>query len=478
MLTWVGKIKASNHEPLKTYINGSEIASFIALTDDTKASQLKKHLHATFTPNGVLNYETHVDDTVTELLSHLHGLSSASPTAKTTDLADWMSWFAFDTITRIGLSENQGFMRKQMDVDGVGASAAKRFAHWNFYWTIPWLEALIYKNAYTRNKKTPPRAGLFALAVRVVEQRIQQQRQTEKTSLQDEEKQQQQQQQQQTKDLLSLYMDAAIQSPNLYTKQTIIAMTITTIQAGAETTAYTTSILLYLLLTHPQVLTTLRKELSTLQSSPTRCILPMSALRKLPYLDACIKESMRLKPAVNIVTERVTTHYIPDLGGVAIPAGTIVAVNNAGIYSDCEIWGEDVGVFRPERWIGEDVGEESKIVMQKAFLGFSKGARMCLGINVAGMEIRKVVAGLVMEFDVSFFLSFFFLFFFFPPRLASFQFAAAAPPLPSSCFLFISLHPSLDIVLFLAVYRSLHRYARCGIIIIIMPTLLTLIMIV
>jgi hypothetical protein len=94
------------------------------------------------------------------------------------------------------------------------------------------------------------------------------------------------------------------------------------------------------------------------------------------------------------------------------------------------------------------------------------------------MEIRKVVAGLVMEFDVSFFLSFFFLFFFFPPRLASFQFAAAAPPLPSHCFLFISLHPSLDILLFLAVYRSLCKYARCGIIIIIMLTLLTLIMIV
>lgn len=372
--------QASNHNPTKAYVNGSEITSFIAITDDAKAARLKKNLHSTFSTNGVLVYEKHVDHTVSELVTHLRAAGS------TTDLAEWCNWFAFDTMARIAFSEDQGFMSHQEDIGGAMEFARSRFRHWTFYWTIPWLDELLYKNWWARRSKRRP-SGLMRLAIRAVEAR------KEKGGLGTHH------------DLLDLYMQCAESDPELYTPETIIGITITTIQAGSETTAFTTSTCLYNLLAHPHVLAKLRAELEAVQrTTPTGWPLPpMSALRSLTYLEACVKESNRVRPTINIQSERVVPKGGATIGGTFIPAGTIVANNNAALFTDPDIWGEDVDVFRPERWL--EASEAQRVKMNKANLQFSAGKRMCLGLNVSWLEMRKVIPAVVMNFEVSSMLS-------------------------------------------------------------------------
>ena len=342
-----------------------------------KAARLKRFLHPTFSPNGVLKYEQHVDHTVSELVSHLHNVRS------TTDLAPWFSWFAFDTITRIGFSEDQGFMREQEDIGGAGKAAQQRFAHWRFYWTIPWLEALLYKNWYAKNRKTTTRSGLVKLASRVVESR------KGKGGLGTH------------NDLLDLYMESGQKDPQLYTPTTVLGLTMTTIHAGAETTAYTSAICMYLILRDRRVHDKLRDEIeSAIPANGADWDLPeMSVLRKLPYLEACIKESARLKPSSNIMAERVVNSDDAFIAGVPIPRGTIVAINTAGLNTDPHIWGSDVEAFRPERWL--EASEEQRVLMHRADLTFSAGKRMCLGLNVAWLEMKKVIPALIMNFEVS-----------------------------------------------------------------------------
>lgn len=367
--------QADNHEPLKTFVNGSEVASFIALTDDAKAARLKRNLHSTFSSNGVLKYETHVDHTVSELVSHLR---TAGPTA---DLAEWLGWFAFDTMARIAFSEDQGFMSHRDDIGGAIAAARQRFAHWNFYWTIPWIEATLYKNWLVRNSKRPP-SGLARLAMRVIESR------KTKGGLGDHH------------DFLDLYIESGKTDPELFTTSTIIGLTITTIQAGSETTAYTIAICLYCLLDNPGVLAKLRAEIESV-APPTASgwnVPPMSVLRSLPYLEACFKEANRFRPTINIMSERVVTAGGATIAGTYVPEGTIVACNTGGIYTDASIWGADVDVYRPDRWL--EANEEQRIKMNRANLGFSAGKRMCLGLHIAWMEMRKVIPALLMNFDV------------------------------------------------------------------------------
>ncbi|KAH0038946.1 cytochrome P450, partial [Aureobasidium melanogenum] len=368
--------KADSYDPLKVFVNGNEVASFLAITNDDKAARLKRFLHPTFSPNGVLRYESHVDHTVSELISHLRNVGP------TTDLAPWFAWFAFDTITRIGFSEDQGFMRQQEDIGGAGQAAQRRFAHWIFYWTIPWLDALLYKNWFVKNRKTAAQSGLVRLASRVVEDR------KAKGQLGVHQ------------DLLDLYMESGKQDPQLYTPSTILGLTMTTIHAGAETTAYTSAICMYLIISDRRVHDKLREELqSIMPATETDWELPeTSVLRKLPYLDACIKESARLKPSTNITGERVVNSDDAVIAGVPVPRGTIVAMNTAGLNTDPSIWGQDVEVFRPERWL--EASEEQRVLMHRANLTFSAGKRICLGMHIAWMEMKKVIPALVMNFDI------------------------------------------------------------------------------
>ncbi|KAI4765092.1 hypothetical protein E4T51_01926 [Aureobasidium sp. EXF-12344] len=370
--------KADSYAPLKASVNGEEVASFLAITDDDKAARLKRFLHPTFSPNGVLRYEQHVDHTVSELVSHLHNVGP------TTDLAPWFAWFAFDTITRIGFSEEQGFMRQQGDIGGAGKATQQRFAHWIFYWTMPWLEALVHKNWYARKRKAATRSGLAKLATRVVETR------KAKGGLSTHH------------DLLDLYMESAQKDAQLYTPTTILGLTMTTIHAGAETTAYTSAICMYLILRDRRVHDKLKEELESIGSkTEADWELPkMSVLRKLSYLEACIKESARLKPSNNIMAERVVNSDDTIIAGVPIPRDTIVAMNTAGLNTDKNIWGPDVEVFRPERWL--EATEEQKVLMHRANLTFSAGKRMCLGMNVAWLEMKKVIPALIMNFEVSY----------------------------------------------------------------------------
>jgi cytochrome P450 len=320
-------------------------------------------------------YENHVDHTVSELVNHLR---TAGPIA---DLAKWSSWFAFDTIARIAFSEDQGFMSHQEDIGGAMDAARMRFAHWTFYWTIPWLDAILYKNWYARHSKRPP-SGLMRLAIRAIESR------KLKGGVGTHH------------DLLDLYMKAGEADPELFTPSTIIGLTITTIQAGSETTGFTTAICLYNLLANPRVLEKLREELELVSPTTTTGwkIPPMSELRPLPYLEACVKESNRLRPTTNIVSEREVPAGGATIDGVFLPGGTIVGNNTAGIYTDPSLWGADVDVYRPERWL--EASGEQRVKMNRANLLFSTGKRMCLGLNIAWLEMRKVIPALVMNFEV------------------------------------------------------------------------------
>jgi cytochrome P450 len=272
-------------------------------------------------------------------------------------------------------------MSHQEDIGGAMDAARARFAHWTFYWTIPWLDAIIYKNWFARRSKRPP-SGLMRLAIRAIESR------KLKGGIGTHH------------DLLDLYMKAGEADPELFTPSTIIGLTITTIQAGSETTGYTTAICLYNLLENPRALARLREELETVSAiTPSGWEVPsMAALRPLPYLEACVKESNRLRPTTNIMAERVVPTGGAIVAGVQIPGGTIVAHNTGGIYSDTSIWGTDVDVYRPERWL--EASEEQRIKMNRASLLFSTGKRMCLGLNISWLEMRKVIPAIVMNFEV------------------------------------------------------------------------------
>lgn len=88
---------------------------------------------------------------------------------------------------------------------------------------------------------------------------------------------------------------------------------------------------------------------------------------RLPYLDACCKEGMRLHPSVGFHLPRL----VPP-GGCSIlsqwfPEGSRVGVNAAVVHRDKSIFGDDADYFRPERWLQEDSKHMERYMFQVRF---------------------------------------------------------------------------------------------------------------
>lgn len=176
------------------------------------------------------------------------------------------------------------------------------------------------------------------------------------------------------------------------------------ILAGADTTAIVQKGIIYHLLRNPAAQAKLRAELDAAAIS-----FPASfaETRDLEYLDAVIKEGLRMHPPVGNILERVVpASGLPLRDGRVIAPGTIVGMNQWVVSRNKEVYGDDADVFRPERWLrGDDetaAAYEARLKMMKeGDLSFGGGNRICTGRYMASLEMFKVTATLFSRYDVS-----------------------------------------------------------------------------
>lgn len=161
--------------------------------------------------------------------------------------------------------------------------------------------------------------------------------------------------------------------------------------AGTDTTTAALTNTLFLLYKHPKVLARLREELDA--ATGTAEVPTYEQVANLPYLRACIEESLRVRPASSFGLPREVPKGGRVIAGEFIPEGTTVSVPT---YSMLRMPGffDKPEVFNPDRWI---TGDKEK--MLKVHLPFSTGPRACIGRNIAYFEQILVVATLVRLFD-------------------------------------------------------------------------------
>jgi cytochrome P450 len=141
---------------------------------------------------------------------------------------------------------------------------------------------------------------------------------------------------------------------------------------GGDTVGNTLMLGTYHLLRQPETLAKLKKEIldawPTLSSEPK-----LRDLEVLPYLNAVIKESLRLSSGVTSGLLRVVPPTGATIAGVAVPPGTIVATGSTFVHYNASLFPSPQS-FTPERWL------ENK-ELDNWLVAFSKGPRMCLGIK-------------------------------------------------------------------------------------------------
>ncbi|KAJ0412246.1 hypothetical protein ATCC90586_006632 [Pythium insidiosum] len=208
------------------------------------------------------------------------------------------------------------------------------------------------------------------------------------------------------KDIVSLFLDNFDSLPEnqgqefdpTYLRDIVINFLI----AGRDTTAQALSWFFRAVSEKPDVVHKIRAEINQvlpeLLRSPTPIAPTLEQVQQLTYLEAALKETLRLYPSVPFNSKDVEEDVVLS-DGTFVRKGWNVALPSYVLGRLEHVWGKDACEFKPERWIDESTGKLVHVPASK-FIAFNAGPRLCLGMNLAMMEMKIVVASLVSKLDI------------------------------------------------------------------------------
>ncbi|KAK1654960.1 cytochrome P450 [Colletotrichum phormii] len=162
--------------------------------------------------------------------------------------------------------------------------------------------------------------------------------------------------------------------------------------AGSVTTAIAVTNVLYQLLKNPKYLQLLREEVDSVLDAD-EIVAPYDKVKHLPYLRACLDESLRLFPPTPQGLPRRTPPEGMYIMGEWVPGNTTVSMSGVVAHRDETVF-PDADKYVPDRWLG-DKGKE----LQPYFLAFSAGARGCIGRNISYLEQAVLLASVVHRYE-------------------------------------------------------------------------------
>ncbi|TMW62708.1 hypothetical protein Poli38472_005326 [Pythium oligandrum] len=205
--------------------------------------------------------------------------------------------------------------------------------------------------------------------------------------------------------LVSLFLDSYEKSPDAkngeFDPKYLVDVVVNFINAGRDTTAQALSWFFKNLTQHPEVTAKLRAELYEVLpglmdgsiDTPT-----MEQVEQLTYLEAAIRESLRLYPALPYST-KVAANDVVMSDGTFIRKGQSTAIPAYAYNRMKYVWGPDAAEYNPERFIDPETGKIITYSPYK-FFAFNAGPRICLGMNLAMLELKIVAASLLSRVDL------------------------------------------------------------------------------
>ena len=202
-------------------------------------------------------------------------------------------------------------------------------------------------------------------------------------------------------DLLSRFMKRKEYSS--YSDKFLQHVALNFILAGRDTSSAAMSWFFWLVMENPMVEEKILKEICTVLMETRGADvakwvnepLDFDEVDRLVYLKAALSETLRLYPSVPEDSKHVVADdVLPD--GTFVPAGSSVTYS---IYSAGRMpstWGDDCLEFKPERWLSSD-GKKFTMHDQFKFVAFNAGPRICLGKDLAYLQMKSVAAAVLLR---------------------------------------------------------------------------------
>lgn len=373
------EIYGHGHRQLPKVLNSASNPHDIINANDEDHTRHRRALAHAFSAKGLQAQEPILNNYVDKLIERLKGVAkSRSPV----DMVKWYNLCTFDIIGDLAFGEPFG---------GLDNSEYH-------YWVatvFQWVKAIPFKklgDAYPLLAK----AILLAVAPKGLMEAHQRQIEHSKVTVQ---KRLRNPAAYDRRD----FMDSMLrdrEGKNRLSEPELEANSNILIIAGSETTATVLSGATYWLLRNPQVMAKVTAEVRSVMQSDTE-ITVQKVSAELPYMMACLDETLRLYPPVPTGLERWTIAPV-RISGYDIAPGTQVSVHQSASYmSPINFYSPEH--FLPERWLPEAKSDASSPFFtdnRDVLQPFSVGPRNCIGRNLAFAEMRLILARVLWNFDL------------------------------------------------------------------------------
>ncbi|KAA8641725.1 hypothetical protein EYZ11_007143 [Aspergillus tanneri] len=326
-----------------------------------------------------------IDDNIGRLFCQLDHAESGAPSS----LLTWLQAFAFDTVWAWMFTKPYGLLE-------MGADDAKKILESN--WKIFQVIAPMSQSSTLRSL-----GGIIHVILTTLKVDSLPQIHKQTTALI---KSREQQFEEPTEKPGSNYNDMTAQlllmksnNPTML-PWTVSSLSLLNVFAGSDSTATVMSTIWYNLLVHRDSMHRLYSELleAEEQGLLTQPAPAWKELQNLNYLDACMNEALRLHPPFCLPFERVVPETGLKIDDLYLPPGTLVGMSPYVAGRHKPTFGEDVDHWRPERWL--DCTPQHRRKMESCMITFGSGRRVCLGKNVAIMEIKKLISAFLLRYDI------------------------------------------------------------------------------
>ncbi|OCK76488.1 cytochrome P450 family protein [Lepidopterella palustris CBS 459.81] len=346
---------------------------------DTKGHhRLRALLVPAYAGKGMDNQERLVDEQIEKLLSLIdRKYLSTSATLRPCNLGRVMQYLTQDLITTIGFGKAAGYLDADEDLLGVLETCEALLPAGHIIMFLPTVRQLL-ESRFLRPflpKPTGDRGigGLLGLIKSHVDTRYGPSKVR-------------------NNDMLQMFVDSGLR------RSQVEAEALVTLFGGTDSTSTALRMTIFFLSTNLPAYRNLQAEIDAAIVSASRPIISDEHVKRLPYLQACIREGMRLWPPSMALLPKVSSSD-QVICGANVPAGTNVGWAALKIMKDPQVFGENAQVFEPGRWID---AEPEKLKQMEGVYGlvFATGTGWeCLGKKLAYVELGKVLFELFLRYD-------------------------------------------------------------------------------
>ncbi|CAK7226936.1 hypothetical protein SCUCBS95973_006368 [Sporothrix curviconia] len=356
-------------------------------------AQKKKVANVPYSMAAMQQLSPFINDAVELLMTKLDAIAGGQAQdtrGPQVDLGAWLHYFAFDVLGEVAFSRSFGFLEQGRDVENAIKTIDNSQRYNGIVGQVPELDYLLRRNPLW--KFIPALDTKNALITRMALEELGRRKPFDKES------EGRWRGGDGRQDLLASLIKGHLKDPSKFAEGDVFAVAHGAIFAGSDSTASTMQSFFWQVLHDRRIYEKLVAEVDAAVADgtiPPTGNVSWSEVQNLTYFQACLRESMRVRPAVGLNITRIVPPEGAELDGIFFPGGTRVAVNGWVLHRDKATFGQDADQFRPERWT-ED--EERSRKMDRYMVQFGGGAHVCIGRNLALLEINKVLPRLLRDF--------------------------------------------------------------------------------